>query len=90
MSGSLSRYRETRKALGGIALWGTIQTHGVMEGFMRYEIGNHPGISAEYVKFLVHNTRVEAVDGLMESSDALDLEAAELRSELEADKKIAK
>ena len=35
MEGSLTGCRDTRKALGARVLWVTIQTHGVMEEFMR-------------------------------------------------------
>ena len=46
----------SKKEMGAAVIWGTFQTHKVMEDYMKYGIENHPSISSEYVKFLVTNT----------------------------------
>lgn len=63
----------SKKEMGAAVMWGTFQTHKVMEGYMKYGIENCPSISSEYVKFLVTNTPlISGGEGLKERVDKLE------------------
>ena len=57
---------DSRKEISSQSLWAILRTVCKMQEIQNYGLANYPAISAEYVKFLVHNSGFGKVDSLEE------------------------
>ena len=57
---------DSRKEISSQSLWAILRTVCKMQEIQTYGMANYPAISAEYVKFLVHNSGFGKVDSLGE------------------------
>ena len=64
VSGDLINYKDALEFNVPLVLNGILQTHKVMQEFVRVGIKNHTEVTAQYIMFLVTNSRVEVVDSL--------------------------
>jgi hypothetical protein len=70
--------------------WAVIRSHDIMERYKHHSFKNDPAVSAEYVKFLVMNTGMDAIDALVKQNEALRIKVEALTGQVTiADSKSA-
>ena len=80
---------ENSRVLARGILWGIFATHQVMREYMTHGIENHPSISSEYVRFLVANSGLTAMDTMSSNVSKLLGDVKELSKSLKTVEKAA-
>jgi hypothetical protein len=70
--------------------WAVIRSHDIMARYKRMGLKNDPSVSSEYVKFLVMNTGMDAIDAIEKKQESLEVQVKSLTKEVKvADTKAA-
>ena len=84
VSGDLIEYKDALEFNVPLVVNAILQTHRVMRNFIKVGIKKHADVSAQYIMFLVTNSRIEVVDSLQKEFTALKSDVADSASKVKA------